>query len=47
MIVRINGKKLDGVQSVEVVRQEFSDATAWGVVLVGALACIGWWLLWA
>lgn len=45
MIVKINGKEIEQARHLE-VSQEASDAAAWGVILIGVIACIGWWQLW-
>lgn len=45
MKIRINGETITEAKRIE-VSQEASDTTAWGVVLIGILACIGWWQLW-
>ncbi len=45
MIVKINGQETIQAKRIEVV-EPVSDAAAWGVILIGVIACIGWWQLW-
>lgn len=42
MKIKINGQEIDRIE----VKEPASDAAAWGVVLIGILAAIGWWQLW-
>lgn len=42
MRIKINGQPIERIE----VKEEASEAAAWGVVLIGALACMGWWMLW-
>lgn len=46
MRIKINGKIVEDVHQVE-VRKESSDAAGVAVIIIGALACYGWWMLWA
>jgi hypothetical protein len=46
VIVRINGSKLEEVRRLEVVTKETPNIVAIGVILIGTLAGMGWWVLW-
>lgn len=47
MRIRINGREIQQpVNKVTIQQSEVSDVVAWGVVLIGILAIVGWWRLW-
>lgn len=44
MKVKINGKDIED-RRIE-MKDECSDAAGWMVIIIGALACVGWWYIW-
>jgi hypothetical protein len=45
MRIRINGNDIETIKRIE-ISEEAPPVAAWGVILIGVIACMGWWQLW-
>ena len=45
MRIKINGEDVTD-KRVVIETKEVSNSTAWLVIAIGVVACIGWWFIW-
>lgn len=46
MRIKINGEDVRKQDRITIETKEASNFAAWCVIILGALAAYGWWLLW-